>query len=167
VSGGWAGPGSAPCGLVAAGALLLRPDEQVFAAMLDGWRDQQLARGLSRGTLEPRLAMVGRFQAYTNDWPWAWRPVDVEEFLAELRTGAEPAAASTIRAYGGTLRLLCDYVADPRYEWTSSCGRLFGAHPAQVCFEWNTAVHSSDYEGPATAQGVDPAGAAAAVRPRR
>jgi integrase len=73
--------------------------------------------------------------------------VDVEEFLAELRTGAKPAAASTIRAYGGTLRLFCDYVADPRYEWTSSCERLFGAHPAQVCFEWNTAMHSSDYEG--------------------
>ncbi|WP_240675029.1 tyrosine-type recombinase/integrase [Cellulomonas endophytica] len=126
---------------------MLRPDEQVFAAMLDGWRDQQLARGLSRGTLEPRLAMVRRFQAYTNDWPWAWRPVDVEEFLSELRSGPRPAASSTIRAYGGTLRLFCDYVADPRYEWTSTCEQLFGSHPAQVCFEWNTAVHSSDYEG--------------------
>lgn len=144
---GWAGPGSAPRVLTTAGAPLLRPDEQVFALMVDGWRDQQLARGLSRATLEPRLAMVGRFQAFTNDWPWSWRPVDVEEFLAELRSGVRPAAASTIRAYGATLRLFCDYVADPRYEWTSACERLFGSHPAQVCFEWNTAVHSSDYEG--------------------
>lgn len=30
---------------------------------------------------------------------------------------------------------------------TPVCERLFGTHPAQVCFEWNTAVHSSDYEG--------------------
>jgi hypothetical protein len=27
------------------------------------------------------------------------------------------------------------------------CERLFGSHPAQVCFEWNTAEHTSDYEG--------------------
>lgn len=27
------------------------------------------------------------------------------------------------------------------------CQRLFDTHPAQVCFEWNTAAHSSDYEG--------------------
>ncbi len=115
--------------------------------MLDGWRDQQLARGLGRTTLEARLGMVRRFQGFTNDWPWAWRPVDVEEFLAERRSGVRPAAVSTVRAHGATLRLFCDYVADPRYEWTSVCEGLFGSHPAQVCFEWNTAVHSGDYEG--------------------
>jgi integrase len=27
------------------------------------------------------------------------------------------------------------------------CERLFGTHPAQICFEWNTAVHAADYEG--------------------
>jgi site-specific recombinase XerD len=27
------------------------------------------------------------------------------------------------------------------------CERLFGSHPAQICFEWNTAEHTSDYEG--------------------
>ncbi|WP_445183489.1 tyrosine-type recombinase/integrase [Pseudonocardia sp. Cha107L01] len=54
------------------GSPLLRPDEQVFDAMLTGWRDQQLSR---------------------------------------------------------------------------KCQRLFGTHPAQICFEWNTAAHTSDYEG--------------------
>jgi hypothetical protein len=39
-------PGSAGLQL-AAGAPLLRPGEQVLAAMLDGWRDQQLARNLA------------------------------------------------------------------------------------------------------------------------
>lgn len=45
-----------------------------------------------------------------------------------------------MRAYQGALRQFCDYVADPRYQWTSVCERLFGTHPAQICFEWNTAV---------------------------
>ena len=116
--------------------------------MLAGWRDQQLARGLSVATIEARMATVRRFQQFTNDWPWCWRPVDVEEFLSELRSRRiASAAASTIRAYGGNLRMFCDYAADPRYEWTSTCEQLFGTHPSQVCFEWNTAVHSGDYEG--------------------
>jgi integrase len=54
---------------------------------------------------------------------------------------------ATIRAYQGGLRQFLDYVADPRYQWTAACERLFGTHPAQVCFEWNTAVHAADYEG--------------------
>ncbi|MEV0233975.1 hypothetical protein [Nonomuraea sp. NPDC050786] len=40
-----------------------------------------------------------------------------------------------------------DYVADPRYLWTAVCERLFGTHPAQICFEWNTAAHVVEYEG--------------------
>ena len=39
-------PGSARLQL-AGGAPLLRPEEQVLAAMLDGWRVQQLARNLA------------------------------------------------------------------------------------------------------------------------
>ena len=27
------------------------------------------------------------------------------------------------------------------------CERTFGTHPAQICFEWNTAVHTSGQEG--------------------
>jgi integrase len=141
------GSGVAPALLRDGATALLRADEQVFDEILEGWQNQQLARGLSRQTIEPRLAMVRRFQAFTNDYPWAWRAVDVEEFLTEVRGGGRPAAASTVRAYGGTLRLFCDYASDPRYEWTVVCTRLFGSHPAQVCFEWNTATHSSDYEG--------------------
>jgi hypothetical protein len=33
---------------------LLRPDEQVFEAMLTGWRNQQLARNLAFSTIEGR-----------------------------------------------------------------------------------------------------------------
>jgi hypothetical protein len=88
---------------------------------------------------------VSRFQRFTNDWPWCWRPIDLEEFTAQLR--GERRALSTIRAHHDHLRLFLDYAADPRYEWTAVCGRLFGTHPSQVCFEWNTAVHVADYEG--------------------
>jgi hypothetical protein len=31
------------------------------------------------------VLMLRRFQRYTNDWPWSWCPVDLDEFIAELR----------------------------------------------------------------------------------
>jgi len=130
---------------VIGGAPLLHPEQQVFEAMVEGWRDQQLARNLKSDTISERLGAVRRFQRFTNDWPWSWRPVDLEEFTAQLR--GERRALSTIRAYQGHLRQFLDYAADPRYEWTAVCERLFGTHPTQVCFEWNTAVHAADYEG--------------------
>ena len=113
--------------------------------MSANFRRRTLARNLKCDTITERLGAVRRFQQFTNDWPWAWRAVDVEEFVAELR--GQRRALSTIRAYQGHLRLFLDYAADARYEWTTVCQRLFGTHPAQVCFEWNTAVHAADYEG--------------------
>jgi integrase/recombinase XerC len=46
-------PGAAGLHVVA-GLPLLRPEEQVFAAMLAGWGSQQLARNLAPGTVEGR-----------------------------------------------------------------------------------------------------------------
>jgi integrase/recombinase XerC len=145
VGGSWGVPGAAPALFVLGEQRLLRPDEQVFESMLAGWRDQQLSRNLGEATVRRRLEGVRRFQRFTNDWPWSWRPVDLEEFTAQLR--GERRARSTIRSYHGDLRLFCEYSGDPRYEWTAVCERLFGTHPAQVCFEWNTAVHAAEYEG--------------------
>lgn len=71
MGGTWVVPGSASQLLRDGSSRLLRPDEQVFEAMLAGWRDQQLARSLAPGTIGPRLAMVRRFQVFTNDYPWA------------------------------------------------------------------------------------------------
>jgi len=148
VSRSWDVPGAAPALFVLDGAPLLRPEEQVFEAMLAGWRDQQLSRNLKADTIAARVAGVQRFQRYTNDWPWSWRPVDIEEFSAELRSADGSARAlSTVRAYHGHVRQFLEYVADPRYQWTSVCERLFGGHPAQVCFEWNSPRHVADYEG--------------------
>jgi hypothetical protein len=42
---------------------LLRPEEQAFAAMLDGWRNQQLARRLAFSTAEGRELAVRAFAA--------------------------------------------------------------------------------------------------------
>jgi integrase/recombinase XerC len=44
-------PGSAGLQL-AGGAVLLRPEEQVLEAMLEGWRAQQLARNLAFSTID-------------------------------------------------------------------------------------------------------------------
>ena len=65
------GNSSLPCG---GSPSLLRADEQVFEARLEGWRDQQLSRNLNRNTFEDRLQLVRRFQRFTNDWPWHCKP---------------------------------------------------------------------------------------------
>ena len=57
---------------LAGGARLLRPDEQVFAAMLEGWRAQQLARNLAFGTIGGREAAVRAFARHADAFPWAW-----------------------------------------------------------------------------------------------
>src|SRR6266511_812696 len=48
---------------------LLRADERVFDAMLDGWRAQLLARGLSTDYIKASCRTVTRFQERTNDYP--------------------------------------------------------------------------------------------------
>ena len=99
MDGFWRVPGGAPSLLVAGGTPLLHPDEQVFEAMLAGWRDQQLSRNLRAETVRTRLLAVRRFQRCANDWPRVWRSVDVEEFTAELR--GQSRTLATIRGVSG------------------------------------------------------------------
>lgn len=144
MAGSWKVPGAAPELFVVGGTPLLHADEQMFEAMLSGWSDQQTARNLHADTVAERARAVRRFQRFTGEWPWAWRPVDVEEFTTELR--GDGRSRTTTRAYQGALRQFLDYVCDPRYQWTAACERLFGTHPIQICFEWNTALHATDHE---------------------
>lgn len=137
--------GAASVSLVG-GVALLRPDEQVFGAMLDGWRRQQLSRNLSFGTIGQREQLVRRFQAYTNDWPWAWSPVHLEEWMEDLRRG-DGHARSTVRNYQLALKGFLAYVCDPVYGWAEECETRFGTHPVQICHALNTAAHLSDFEG--------------------
>ena len=65
-------PGAASLQLVD-GVALLRPDERVFAAMLDGWPAQQLARNLAFGTIDGRISVVRSFTSHADSFPWSWR----------------------------------------------------------------------------------------------
>jgi site-specific recombinase XerD len=128
------------------GVSLLRPEEQVFTAMTDGWRAQQLARNLAFATVDKRLGVVRAFAAHAEAFPWSWRPQMLDEWLADLRS-VRGLRRSTIRNYASTVSAFCSFVTDPAYGWPAECIRRFGSHPVQVVHEWNTAVHAQDAEG--------------------
>jgi integrase/recombinase XerC len=137
-------PGAAGLHL-AAGVPLLRAEEQVFAAMVEGWRDQQLARNLALATAEGRVRVVRALAEHAGAFPWDWSPRMVEAWCAHLRT-ARRVRHSTVRNYQEAVRLFCDFVTDPAYGWQEQCLTRFGTHPVQVIHEWNTAAHTQDVE---------------------
>lgn len=85
------------------GVALLHPKEQTFEAMLDGFRNQQLARGLRFDTISSREAQLRRFHADVNEFPWEWSSAHVDEWFTDARV-LRRASASTLRSYQGTLR---------------------------------------------------------------
>lgn len=131
---------------VVQGAALLHPEERVFEAMLEGWRAQQTSRYLNAVTMRQRESQLRRFQRWTNDYPWRWRPVDVEEWTTAA-VGERKLAHSTVSNFHTTLRLFMDFVCDARYGWAGECETRFGTHPTQICHEWNTVAHLADDEG--------------------
>ncbi|TXH16319.1 MAG: site-specific integrase [Mycobacterium sp.] len=137
-------PGFVPRVLRSDDVSLLRADETVFEAMLDGWRAQMLARGLEVDTIKARCRVIARFVDFTNDYPWRWRANDVDQFLADLRSQATPIALSTLRSYSNTISMFCSYVSDSRYGWVEFCEKQFRDVPSQVVFEWNTPQHTTD-----------------------
>jgi integrase/recombinase XerD len=62
-------PGFIPHLLRTSDVSLLRADERVLEAMLDGWRAQMLARGLAVDTIKARCRLVRRFVEFTNEYP--------------------------------------------------------------------------------------------------
>ena len=124
---------------------VLHPEAQTVDEMLEGWRNQQLCRNLDHDTIAGRTRLVQRFIEHTNEFPWTWTPAMVEEFFSDLRS-VKRRKQSTIRGYQNALRMFCSYVSDPDYGWDRVCEQRFGAHPAQVFFEWNTATHVQDNE---------------------
>jgi hypothetical protein len=75
--------------------------------------------------------------------PWRWRPADVDEFLADRRSGAKPITLTTLRSYRNTIAMFCSYISDNRYGWIAFCEKHFGDVPSQICFEWNTPRHTT------------------------
>ncbi len=132
-------PGAARL-LVVDGVSLLRPEEQVFAAMLARFASQQLARNLARSTVEGRESTVKAFAAHVNAFPRQWTPSMVDEWLGDLRS-LRGLGRSTIRSYSEAVHTFCRFATDPLYEWGATCQERFGTHPVQVVHEWNTAVH--------------------------
>lgn len=127
------------------GVALLQPDEQVFTAMLDGWRNQQLSRRLASATVEARLRTVRAFADHALAYPWHWRPQHVDDYFTDLRA-VRRLRSSTLRGYQNAIRLFCAYLTDPAYGWTGECETRFGTHPSQVVHEWNAATHVQDNE---------------------
>lgn len=102
---------------------LLHPEEAVFEAMLKGWADQQIGgRGLQRKTVADRMAVVRRFMEGTNEYPWTWSAGHLDEWTSDL-VSAKRVQPSTIRTYQGAVRLFCDYITSPYYQWPMVCER--------------------------------------------
>jgi integrase/recombinase XerC len=140
-------PSAGSAGLyLAAGLPLLRPAEQAFEAMLDGWRNQQLARRLAFSTVEGRERAVRAFAAHADAFPWEWAPGLVDDWMTDLRA-VRRLRRSTLRGYQIAVRLFCGYVTDPAYGWPGECETRFGSYPVQVVHEWNAAVHVQEAEG--------------------
>ncbi|WP_370652986.1 tyrosine-type recombinase/integrase [Frankia sp. CIT1] len=117
----------------------------MFAAMLEGWTSQQLARNLAVGTVEGRVRVVRAFAEHAQAFPWGWTSQMVDEWGTDLRA-VRNLRRSTLRNYQEAVRLFCSYVTDPAYSWSDRCQQQFGTHPVQVCHEWNTAVHAQQAE---------------------
>ncbi|WP_219420720.1 hypothetical protein [Pseudonocardia nigra] len=71
-------PGAARLHL-ADGIPLLRPEEQMFTAMLDGWRNQQLARNLALATIAARERAARAFAVHADAFPWLWTAALLDE----------------------------------------------------------------------------------------
>src|SRR5665213_632893 len=78
----------------------------VFEAMLDGWRDQQLARSLNEVTIDARELVVRRFRSHAQSWPWEWLPGHLESWVGELRV-EDHRTHSTIRSPARRRFVLC------------------------------------------------------------
>lgn len=139
-------PGSARL-VLAPGVRFLDEHEAVFTAMISGWQRQQLSRSLGSSTIKDRLALVRRLAQFAESYPWSWTASDLEDFTASLMSGPKRLAPSTIRGYHLAIRAFCDYLLDNRYDWVPICEERFGLFPSQICHDYNTVAHTSDYEG--------------------
>ena len=121
------------------------PAEVMFEAMLDGWRAQQLSRGLSFDTIDSRARAVRRFHAHCEEWPWRWTAAMAEEWMGDLR-GIAHVSHSTARSLQSAVRQFCWFLTDPNYTWVEDCQALFATGPVQVFGEYNSAAHVSPVE---------------------
>lgn len=140
-------PGAAHL-VLAQGVVHLDPATAVFEGMLEGWARQQRTRFLKwDSTIKPRLSLVRRLAAFSNQYPWQWQPAEVEAFFDHLRSSNPNFGVSTARQYQNSLRMFCDFICDGRYGWQATCQEQFGQVPAQILHEDNSVVHVTEFEG--------------------
>lgn len=77
------------------GVALLRPEEPVFEAMLDGWRNQQLARNLALSTIDQLEKRLRAFAAHVQAFPWQWLPQMADKWFGDLRAGLHTVMAGS------------------------------------------------------------------------
>ncbi len=118
-----------PHRLVLAPVVQLDPERATFTDMLDRYAISLRSRGLSTSTVEARLWGVRRFQEFTGEYPWNWGPRDVEDFTSALLSRPQPAAHSTIRGYHLMIKLFCEFLVNPAYDWHDVCLERFGLVP--------------------------------------
>lgn len=124
---------------------LLRPEEAVFHAMRGAWANQQLARGLSPDTVRGRDGIVRRFFDFVERYPWSWQASDLDAYSSQLRMRGRQ--RSTLRQMHDTIRVFCDFLVSPHYDWVALCEAQFGDVPSQICMGWNTTKHVAEFEG--------------------
>ena len=66
--------------------------------MLEGWRNQMLARNLAVSTITSRTLQVRALQEYANVYPWEWSASLADEWFADLRS-IRHCTRSRVRGY--------------------------------------------------------------------
>lgn len=122
-------------------------EDHVFGAMMEGWARQLMSRGLRDTSISHFTSQVRRFREYSGTDPWHWGPTDFEDFTSHLLSRSKPVAKSTVRHYQGSVRKFCSYISAAQYGWPDVVEENWGTVPAQICFEWNTIGHLSEFEG--------------------
>lgn len=113
--------------------------------MVGSWVEQQQSRHLAAGTIEGRVGVIQRFRDFSDKYPWQWQASDLDEFTGSFRE--KHRALSTMRQMQGSIRVFCDYLTSPDYDWVEICEAQFGEVPSQVCLPWNSISHVQEYEG--------------------
>ena len=124
--------------VLVSGAAMLRPDVQMFEAMLKGWRHQQLSRNLAPATIAAGTSIVSRFQVHSAEFPWRWTPAHLEDWTADLRSvrrrrGGFDGAERIRRAMRIFLRVR---LRPGRTAGTGSARTGSGRIPVQICHDW-------------------------------
>jgi integrase/recombinase XerC len=125
----------------------LRLEEALFEAMLEAWRARQVSRNLKAKTVRDNLRLVRRFQEHAEVWPWEWRPLHAEEWIADLASAPHDCKVPTLRGYQASVAGFVDLICDPAYPFVGICEAEFGMAPMRILTEENRILHVDGYEG--------------------